>query len=139
MPTDRAGARRVPAASRAAGVLSALLGLGFGSAMVIALGRLMQGGELPMTPFGFRAFAGGPFDRLPADAFKALGGLLVVTSVLDVVAGAWLWKGQPRGARLALATSPLSLALSIGFALPFLLIGVPLRAALILAGRSRGA
>lgn len=137
--TDLPSARQVPAASRAAGVLSVLLGLGFGSAMVLALGRLIQGGELPMTPFGFRAFAGGPFDRLPADAFKALGGLLVVTSVLDVLAGAWLWKGQRRGARLALATSPVSLGLSIGFALPFLLIGVPLRAALILAGRRRRA
>ena len=135
--TDPSSARQVSAATRAAGLLSALLGLAFGTAMVISLGRLTQGGDLPMTPFGFRAFAGGPFDRLPADAFSALGGLLVGTSVLDVVAGAWLWSGQQRGARLALATSPVSLALSIGFALPFLLIGVPLRAGLILAGRRR--
>ena len=103
--------------------------------MIISLGRLAQGRELPMTPFGFRAFAGGPFDELPAGAFKAVGALLLATSAADIAAGAWLWQGQPRGERLALATSPVSLALSIGFALPFLLIGVPVRAALIALGR----
>jgi len=127
----------VPSATRAAGVLSVLLGVAFGAAMLISLDRLASGRELPMTPFGFRAFAGGPFDRLPPAAFQSMGWLLVGTSVLDVLAGVWLWKGERRGARLALASSPLSFALSLGFALPFLLVGVPLRAALILFGRKR--
>jgi hypothetical protein len=127
----------VPSATRAAGVLSALLGVGFGAAMVISLDRLARGRELPMTPFGFRAFEGGPFDRLPPAAFTSMGWLLVATCALDVLAGVWLWKGQPRGARLALASSPVSFALSLGFALPFLLIGVPIRAGLILVGRKR--
>lgn len=121
--------------ARATGLLSASLGIGFGTAMVISLRRLAQRRELPMTPFGFRAFAGGPFDALSPRAFKAMGWLLVTTSALDVLAGTWLWKGQRRGGRLGLATSPVSLALSAGFALPFLLIGVPIRAALIGIGR----
>jgi hypothetical protein len=116
-------------------MLSALLGLGFGVAMVISLGRLAGGQELPMTPFGFRAFAGGPFDRLPAAVFKAMGVGLVATCVADILAGAWLWKGERHGERLALATSPISFLLSLGFALPFLLVGVPVRAALIALGR----
>jgi hypothetical protein len=120
----------VPWASRAAGLLSALLGISFGTAMMVSLARLADGHDLPMTPLGFRAFAGGPFDELSPSAFKAMGWLLVATSVADVLAGAWLWRGDGRG-RLALATSPISLMLSIGFALPFLLVGVPIRAALI--------
>jgi hypothetical protein len=111
--------------------------MAFGTAMLISLARLAQARELPMTPFGFRAFEGGPFDKLPAPAFKVMGWLLVGTCVLDVLAGVWLWSGQRRGSRLALATSPLSLGLSVGFALPFLLLGVPLRAALIAVGRRR--
>lgn len=116
-------------------MLSALLGLGFGVAMVISLDRLARGQDLPMTPFGFRAFAGGPFDRLPAPVFKAMGLGLVATGVADILAGAWLWNGERHGERLALATSPISFVLSFGFALPFMLLGVPLRGALIALGR----
>ena len=127
----------MPNTTRAAGVLSALLGVGFGTTMIISLDRLAHGAGLPMTPFGFRAFEGGPFDALPPAAFKAMGWLLVATCALDVVAGLCLWKGERRGARLALATSPVSFALSVAFALPFLLIGIPVRAALIAVGRKR--
>ena len=116
-------------------MLSATLGIAFGAAMIISLDRLAKGRELPMTPFGFRAFAGGPFDDLQPKAFRTMGWLLVTTCLLDVLAGAWLWHGDRRGGRLAVATSPVSLVLSTGFALPFLLIGVPARAALIALGR----
>ena len=135
MASDPRVERAVPVSLRCAGVLSASLGVGFGTVMLISLDRLARGRELPMTPFGFRAFAGGPFDELPPPVFQAMGWVLVATCALDVLAGGWLWKGQRRGARLALATSPVGLGLSIGFALPFLLIGIPLRAALIVLGR----
>jgi len=88
-----------------------------------------------MTPFGFRAFSGGPFDRLSRPAFTLLGWLLIIVSVLDVVVGGSLWNGRAGGARLARLTDPIAFGLAIGFALPFLLIGVPVRAALRLAGR----
>lgn len=122
-------------AIRAAAVLSAALGLGFGGTMAISLRRLARGEDLPMTPFGFRAFAGGPFDALPRPGFVAMGWTLLATSVLDVLAGALLWRGERRGARLAVATTPIGSALAVGFALPFLLAGVPIRAALLFLGR----
>jgi len=86
-----------------------------------------------MSPFGFRAFSG-PFEALGRDAFTALGWALVVVCALDVLAGVWLWQGKRRGARLGLATTPLALALGFGFALPFLVLLVPIRAGLVLAG-----
>jgi hypothetical protein len=122
-------------AIRAAGLLSAALGLGFGGVMAISLRRLHRGQELPMTPFGFRAVAGGPFDALPRPAFIALGWTLLATCLLDLLAGRWLLQGRRRGARLALLTSPLGFVLALGFALPFLLVGVPLRGVLLFVGR----
>jgi hypothetical protein len=77
----------------------------------------------------------GPFEELGSQRFIALGWALVGVCILDVLAGIWLWQGKRRGARLGLATSPFALALGVGFALPFLLVGVPIRAAFVLAGR----
>lgn len=128
-PTDR-----VSTALRAASVMYVVLGLGFGIGTAITLESLARKGELPMT-FGFRSLGGGPFEGLPPGQFIALGLGLVTVATLDVVAGIWLWHGRLRGAILGLATSPAAFALGIGFALPFLLVGVPIRAALILAGR----
>ena len=124
----------VPRGQRAAAVLSAALGFAFGVSMLISLGHLARRNELPMTPFGFRAFAGGPFDALPRAGFLTVAGGLLVSSSLDLLAGIWLWRGDPRGRRLALATTPAGLALGAGFALPFLLIGLPVRTALVLVG-----
>jgi hypothetical protein len=77
----------------------------------------------------------GPFERLGPEAFLALGSTLVGVSTLDVMVGIWLWRGQRRGLRLALATDVAAMALAAGFELPLLLGGVPLRAALAWAGR----
>jgi hypothetical protein len=41
---------------------------GFGIAMPIALSHLARTGELPMTPWGFRAISG-PFEQLGGDRF----------------------------------------------------------------------
>lgn len=120
---------------RAAAVTNVALGLGFGAGSVVTLAYLRRYGELPMTPWGFRSMSGGPFEQLAPGAFTLLGAALVGVCGLEVVAGAWLWQGRRRGARLGLATTPLALGLGAGFALPFLLIGAPLGAALTLAGR----
>ena len=126
-------------ATRAAAVLYIVLGAGFAVGSALTVLHLDRHGELPMTPFGFRSMGGGPFDQLGtevgAERFTMLGWALVVTSALDVVAGIWLWQGRRRGARLGLATSPVTLALGVGFALPFLLLAAPIRAALVLVGR----
>lgn len=108
--------------------------VGFGIAMPITLAHLARTGELPMSPFGFRAFSG-PFEQLGRGGFTALGWALVAVCALDVLAGVWLWQGKRRGVRLGLATTPFAFALGLGFALPFLLLLAPIRAALVLAGR----
>jgi hypothetical protein len=125
--------QRPSAAIRVAG-LSFMLDAGFGVAIPVVLSHLARHGELPMTPWGFRALAG-PFERLGPERFTALGWTLVGVCALDVVAGVWLWQGRRRGAALGLAMTPLALALAGGFALPFLIAPVPIRAALVLAGR----
>jgi hypothetical protein len=119
---------------RAAAVAHVALGLGFGIGAVWTMRHYAEHGELPMTPWGFRSMAG-PFESLPGAPFTALGWGLAMTCALDVLAGAWLWQGRRRGAILGLATNPVALVLGLGFALPFLLVGIPLRVALVLAGR----
>ena len=123
-----------PKSIRAAAVLYVVLGLGFGGGVAVALWSLTRTGELPMTPWGFRALAG-PFEALGRGPFTVLGLGLVGVCLADVVAGWWLWRGRRLGGRLGLATTPIAFGLALGFALPFLLIGVPLRVALLLAGR----
>jgi hypothetical protein len=113
-----------------------LSGIGFGVSTVYALWYLGRNGELPMTPWGFRALEG-PLARLGTDQTMAFGTALVGLCVLDSLAGTWLWQGRRRGATLGLATTPLALALGAGFDLPFLLWPVPVRAAVLLAQRGR--
>ncbi len=131
MVEPHSSSRAVPAAAG----LSIALGLGFGLGAAATLWHLDRQGELPMTPFGFRSMAGGPFEQLGADRFRVLGWSLVVVSALDVLAGIWLWQGRRRGLRLGLLTSVPAFGLAAGFALPFLLVGVPLRVFLALVGR----
>jgi hypothetical protein len=124
----------VPNALKAAGAFYVALGLGFGIGAAVTLNHYAREGELPMTPFGFRSLAG-PFEELGPEQFSALGWSLVAVCAVDVVAGLWLAKGRRRGAVLGVATDPAALALASGFALPFLLVGVPLRVGLVLVGR----
>jgi hypothetical protein len=122
-------------ALRGAAVLHVFLGLAFGLGSPHVLAYFARHGELPLSPFGWRYMAG-PFERFAPEAFLALGSTLVGVSTLDVMVGIWLWRGQRRGLRLALATDFAAMALAAGFGgLPLLLGGVPLRAALAWAGR----
>ncbi len=90
-----------------------------------------------MTPFGWRLM-GGPFEQIGTDRLTPLGwGLaaaLIGTALIDVVAAKWLREGRRRGGRLALATTPISVALGVAFVVPFLLVVPPLRALLVVAG-----
>ena len=128
---------RAATSVRAASILYAVPGLGFGISVPLVLAYAARRGELPMTPFGWRLL-GGPFEQIGTDRLTSLGwGLaaaLVEVSALDVVAAIWLRQGRRRGARLALATTPFSLALGAAFVLPFLLAVAPLRAILVIAG-----
>ena len=127
-------ARSVMLAARAAAVIQILIGLGFGGGSLWTVLHLVQNGELPMTPWGFRSMAG-PFEALGHQAFAVLGVTLAVVCAVDIAAGVWLWRLQRRGLRLGLVTALPQIALGLGFALPFQLVSVPLRVILSLAAR----
>ena len=133
-PNLAADERSAVLAARAAAVIQVLIGLGFGAGALWAVLHLVQNGELPMTPWGFRAMAG-PFEVLGDDAFSALGIALAVVCAVDIAAGVWLWRLQRRGLQLGIVTALPQLALGLGFALPFQLVSIPLRVGLALAAR----
>lgn len=141
MKTDATAAltdgRAVPGTIRAAAVVYFALALGFGIGAAVTLDHFSREHELPMTPWGFRSLAGGPFESLSPGTFTALGWSLVAVCAVQVVAAVWLWQGRRGGATLALISSPVSLVLGVGFALPFLLAGIPIGVALVLAGWRR--
>ena len=124
---------RLPLTVRVAALLYLFLGVAFGASVPFVMAYLGRYGELPMT-FWFRSMAG-PFEQLGPEAFFALGWTFVGVCAADVAAGVGLWRGRRWGARMGLATSPLALALGVGFDLPLVLVGVPIRVALVLAGR----
>ena len=134
--TVRAGppATRPSTAIRVAGALLVALGAAFGVGSAWATLHLARTGELPMTPWGFRALSG-PFERLGTEIFSALAATLTALSGLNVLAGAWLWRGEQRGVRLLGVTFVPTMVLAVGFALPFLLVGLPIAAVLTIAGR----
>jgi hypothetical protein len=110
------------------------LGLGFSIGTAIALDHLARQGELPM--------ARGASDRSgrsvrTADAGAVRRARLGARGRLSLGGRRWnlAVQGRQRGAVLGMVTSPVALGLSAGFALPFLLAGVPMRVVLILAGR----
>jgi hypothetical protein len=119
---------------RAAGAVYVANAVGFGVGAIWTLWYLGQHGELPMTPFGFRAFSG-PFEALGTATLAAVGWTFVGLCVLEALAGFWLCRGERRGATVGLATTPLAVVLGAGFALPLYLISIPVRLALLALGR----
>ena len=123
-------------AERAAAIILIATGLGFGLPTPFVLEHFQRTGELPMTPFGFRAMSG-PFERLGPEAFSALLVALTAACAADVAAGVLTWRGDRRGSRLAALATPPGVVLGLGFALPFYLAAVPLWSGLLLIGRRR--
>jgi uncharacterized membrane protein (DUF2068 family) len=126
----------VPFPARVASAIYLALGAGFGVGSVWALAVLARDGQLPMTPWGFRALEG-PLARNGDAETLAFGGALIAVCAVDMVAGVGLWRGRRWAAKLGLLTTPFALALGVGFELPFLLAGVPLRVACLAAAWSR--
>jgi hypothetical protein len=126
------GSARPPLAVRVAAA-SFIGDAAFGIAMPLSLAHRARTGQLPMTPWGFRAFEGGPFDRLDPARFVALGWVLVGVCAAEALAGTWLWRGERRGAVLGLAMTPPALVLASGYLLPLMLIPAPIRAGILIA------
>lgn len=120
-----------PLTAKWAAVQYLVLGLGFGIGPAATLALLARDGQLPMTPWGFRSLDG-PLARNGTSETMAYGAALIGVCAVDVVAGVGLWRGRRWAGLLGLATTPFALALGVGFALPFLLIGIPLRVATLL-------
>lgn len=131
---------RLPRTTRIASVLYVVPGLGFALAVAAILLYDERRHELPMTPFGWRLLSG-PYEQIGTDTLtglgRVLGGALIGVSLLDLVAGIWLRQGRRRGARLGLATTPISLLLGTLFVVPALWIVSPVRALLAIAGWRR--
>ena len=125
-----------PRSARASAVLFGALGVGFGVGTVVTLALLARNGELPMTPWGFRSLEG-PFSQMGDTETLVLGGGLIAVCAADTITGAGLWRGRRWAGLLGLATTPIALVFAGGFALPFLLIGIPLRLALVAAAWRR--
>ena len=112
--------------AKAAALGYVLPALAFGLPTPYVLWHLVRTLELPMTPFGFRSHAG-PFEILGRDRFVALGFVLMISCLVDAIAGTWMWRGRRPGAILGLAATPLTLLMAYGFAFPFLLAAIPIR------------
>jgi hypothetical protein len=126
MQAQPVGSGRV---ARAAALAYVAPAVGFGIPIPFAMAYLARTGQLPMTPFGFRAYDG-PIARSGQDAFRAVGVVLVGSCLIDVVSGIGLWRGRRRAAVVGLAATPLTLAMAYSFELPFLFAAIPIRVAL---------
>ena len=122
--------------ARSAALAFILPALAFGIPTPLVIDHVRRTGDLPWTPFGFQSHAGPFFDEFGAAGFSRLAWAFVVVCLLELVAGAWLWRGRRRGAWLGAAMTPVTLVFALGFAFPFLLAALPLRLLLLVAARS---
>lgn len=118
---------------RLAAIPLLISGIGFGVFCIPAIRNLRAGREIPVI-MGFPAYGRGPFERvnIPTNV-PLLAGFLFVC-ILEIVAGALVWKGSKAGAILALAQLPVAATYWWGFALPFGPIFAFISTVLILLG-----
>ncbi len=104
--------------TRAAGVCSLLLGLGFGLPGAYGAWYFARQGEV-WTFLGFPTYGDGPFERwgFPTSVALLLGFAAVCAA--EVVVGVLLWRDASIAPWLALGLLPVELVFWIGFALPF--------------------
>lgn len=115
----------------AAGLISVLLGLGFGLPCLFGIRHFVRTGEV-WTFMGFPTYGKGPFERIGIPTSTPLLVVFLAVCLAEVVIGGMILTDAPSARVLALALLPVELVFWIGFALP---LGPPLgiaRAALVL-------
>lgn len=108
----------------AAGLLSVLLGLGFGLPCVFAIRNFARTGEV-WTFMGYPTYGHGPFESIGIQtSVPLLVGFLAVCAA-EVVVGVMILAGTHYASVVSYALLPIEFAFWIGFALPFgALLGV---------------
>ena len=115
-----------------AGVLSILLGLGFGIPGVFGARHLARTGEV-WTFMGFPTYGGGPFERMGLQTTVALLVGFVAVCAAEIAIGVMLVFGAPHAATLSYLLLPFEFAFWIGFALPYApVLGIPRTVLLLL-------
>ncbi len=103
---------------RAAGLVSAALGLMFGIPGVFAIDHFAQTGKV-WTFMGFPTYGNGPFDRIGLPTSAALLAGFLAVCIAEVAVGILLCVDGTAAPVLSYALLPFELAFWIGFALPF--------------------
>ena len=101
-----------------AGVLSLLLGLGFGLPCVAGIYHFARTGEV-WTFMGFPTYGNGPSERLGLPTSVPLLLVFLAVCIAEAVVGVMLWAGAPVATTLAYVLLPVEIVFWIGFALPF--------------------
>jgi hypothetical protein len=121
-------------AVRGAAALLWVVAAGFGLYAFPAAAHLIQHRELPMTPFGFRAYSGGWFERFSPEMFAILLGVFVGLCAVEAFAGWLLWTGSRAGGTLTFVLLPLEIVFWTGFAVPIPPVAAVLRLGLLVLG-----
>lgn len=102
----------------AAGLMSLLLGLGFGIPGAIGAWQLARTGTV-WTFLGFPTYGGGPFERLGIQTSVPLLLAFVVVCAAEVALGVVILLDAPMTGRLSVALLAVESVFWVGFALPF--------------------
>ena len=102
---------------RAAGLVSVLLGLGFGVPGAFGVSHFARTREV-WTFMGFPTYGGGPFERVGVNTSVPVLVSFLAVCLAEVVIGVMLVMGVPKATRLSHALLPVEFAYWIGFALP---------------------
>ena len=104
--------------TKAAGVCSILLGLGFGLPGIYGAWYFAREGQV-WTFLGFPTYGDGPFERWGVPTSVPLLTGFVAVCAAEIVVGVLLWREESVALWLALALLPVELVFWLGFALPF--------------------
>jgi hypothetical protein len=106
----------------AAGLISVVLGLGFGLPCIFGIRHLARTGEV-WTFLGFPTYGSGPFERIGIPTCTPLLAGFLAVCLAELVVGIMIWSDAPGAKVIVLALLPVEFAFWMGFALP---LGPPL-------------